>query len=275
MSLVIVALPSEDDLVWQISSEKIPHLTLLYLGESTDLVDTEEIAEFLQHASSAALTRFYLDVDRRGVLGKDKADVLFFSNGSESEEIKRFRHQLLQNNEIQKAYSSVEQFSDWQPHLTLGYPESPAKPNPDNYGLSWVRFDRIALWVDNYEGPEFVLKRPELEVSMGDVVEDILKHYGVKGMRWGVRGGASSVGPSSSDAKTAAKAKRKAQTSGVKSLSNQELRDLNQRLQLEQTYNNLNPTTVGKGQKFVGQHLKSVSGMAISAAAAKYLIKHI
>lgn len=275
--VVIVAIPNEDDLVWKISSEKIPHLTLLYLGENSSDIDINEISSFLDHATSTTLFRFGLDVDRRGTLGSESADVLFFSEGWEAKEIKQFRHNLLQNREIQKAYASTDQFSTWTPHLTLGYPENPANPNPNDYGVSWVRFDRIALWVGNYEGPEFTLKtRTDMaEVSMSDVVNDVLKHYGKKGMRWGVRNAPTTTGPVSSDAKTASKAKAKAQTKGVKALSNQELRDLNQRLQLEQTYSNLNPTTVTKGQRFVGQHLKSVTGMAIGAAASKYLIKHI
>lgn len=145
-------------------------------------------AEFLDHAASTSLNRFGLDVDRRGILGGDQADVLFFSEGWEAKEVKQFRHYLLQNDDIRTAYDSSEQHPDWLPHLTLGYPETPAKPNPTDYGLSWVRFDRIALWVGDSQGPEFVLNKRDLEVSMGtEMVENVLAHYGKKGMKWGVR----------------------------------------------------------------------------------------
>ena len=233
-------------------------------------------AEIIDHAASTSLNRFGLDVDRRGILGGDQADVLFFSEGWEAKEVKQFRHYLLQNDDIRTAYDSSEQHPDWLPHLTLGYPETPAKPNPTDYGISWVQFDRVALWLDNYEGPMFLLKTNELrEVSMSSAVDDVLAHYGKKGMKWGVRNAPTRSSSASRDSRTAMRAKQKAKKGGVQSLSNEELRNLNQRLQLEQKYHDLNPSTTLRGEKFVGTALKQVSGMAISAAAAKYVIKHI
>ena len=188
-SLVVVAIPHEDDKVWKVSSEKVPHLTLLYLGDSSAATNVDSITEFLDHAASTSLDRFGLDVDRRGTLGEDQADVLFFEKGWEAKEVKRFRHFLLQNNDIRRLYDSSEQYPDWQPHLTLGYPATPAKPNPDDHGIGWVRFDRIALWLGDYEGPEFTLRKHNsiTDVSMSDTIDNILAHYGKKGMRWGVR----------------------------------------------------------------------------------------
>jgi hypothetical protein len=139
-----------------------------------------------------------LDVDHRGELGEDKADVLFFSQWS-IDQIKQFRSYLLQNDEISKAYNSVEQFEGWTPHLTLGYPGSPAKKDQRDYpGTSWVSFDRIALWTGDFTGPEFPLKTHnwDMEVSMGNLepsgvgrieTDKILAHHGVKGQKWGVR----------------------------------------------------------------------------------------
>ena len=105
-------------------------------------------------------------------------------------------------------------------------------------------------------------------------VDDVIKHYGVKGMRWGIRkrsGGSSSsdtsspsepksvgkavkveIGPGkrikttggqkqlpSADAINAAVAKQKAKKSGVKSLTNKEMQDLIGRMNLEQSYSKL------------------------------------
>ncbi len=295
-SLVVVAIPEEDDPVWKVSSEKVPHLTLLYLGDSNTVFDVDNMAQFLEHAASTSLTRFNLDVDRRGDLGEDQADVIFFTEGWDGKTIKQFRHYLLQNQAIKTAYDATTQFEDWTPHLTLGYPESPANPLPDDRRLYSVRFDRIALWMGDYEGPEFTLKTNSPEVSMSDTVDDILAHYGVKGMKWGVRKASSVPGNAkvllktkngditirrdqirevSSESAAAQRALSKAKTKGIKALSNDELKILNERLQLEKRFNDLNPTTTNKGKKILQQQLRQVGGMAVGAAASKYLIKRV
>lgn len=281
-SLVVVAIPEEDDPVWKVSSEKVPHLTLLYLGDSNTVFDVDNMAQFLEHAASTSLTRFNLDVDRRGDLGEDQADVIFFTEGWDGKTIKQFRHYLLQNQAIKTAYDATTQFEDWTPHLTLGYPESPANPLPDDRRLYSVRFDRIALWMGDYEGPEFTLKTNSPEVSMSDTVDDILAHYGTKGMKWGVRKADKFFGtktipakPKSSDAKKADQALAKAKSKGTKALSNDELKLLNERLRLEQQFSQMNPNTKSRGKKFIAQELRKVGGMAIAAAASKHLIKRV
>src|SRR5436190_11296317 len=95
-SLVIVAIPDENDRVWKISSEKIPHMTLLFLGDAKDVSNLEQIMLFVEHAASTSLKRFYLPVDRRGKLGEDEADVLFFKKGGyDYKAIHDFRSLLL------------------------------------------------------------------------------------------------------------------------------------------------------------------------------------
>lgn len=98
--------------------------------------------------------------------------------------------------------------------------------------------------------------------------EAALEHYGIKGMKWGVR----KNGPTdvvvkatpgkrvrtkggkfhepSEDAIRAAVAKQKARKSKVDSLSNKELQDLVQRMNLEQQYNRLDPGPHFAGAKF-------------------------
>ena len=72
-----------------------------------------------------------------------------------------------------------------------------------------------------------------------------LEHFGVKGMRWGVRKQPETVSTgvskktTSSDAALANKITAKAQKSGISSLSNAELLALSQRLQLERQYSSL------------------------------------
>lgn len=201
-NLVIVAIPDQDDRVWKISSEKIPHLTLLSLGDADKVPNLDQIMLFVEHAASTSLKRFYLPVDHRGELGDDKADVLFFKKGRyDFAAVRDFRSLLLKDTNIKTAYDSTRQFEapktagqagqPWIPHLTLGYPTSPAKtlPEGDFPNFYDVSFNRIAVWTGDFEGPEFLLKDywdefDETAIPM-DVAMSDLQHYGVKGMKWG------------------------------------------------------------------------------------------
>jgi 2'-5' RNA ligase len=278
-SLVIVALPQKDDRVYKISSEKVPHLTLLFLGEdATKVKNLAQIMDFTNHAASTSLMRFGLEVDRRGELGPDKADVLFFSRSKWSgyETIRDFRSNLLKNDAIKTAYDSAEQFPVWVPHLTLGFPDKPAKPDESDFpGMSYVSFDRIAVWFGDYEGIEFPLKAYDWDTDIAmsstkDVVNDILKHHGVKGMKWGVRRRTTGVQavsvtdkgkrlktkggqghPAHSDAVRVRTIGQVGKKSGLKALSNEELQAFNQRLNLEQQAKRLSYNDKSPPKKFV------------------------
>lgn len=208
-NLVIVAIPDENDRVWKVSSEQVPHLTIMYLGDAEQVAKLDQIVQFVEHAANTTLGRFYLPVDRRGELGEDPtlgpADVLFFKrNRFDFQAVRDFRIQLLKNDAIRTAYDSAQQFDGpWIPHLTLGYKNRPAKEmnGSDDYPFYDVSFNKIAVWPDNYDGPSFDLKDfwDEYEtletmptesdaIAMGDQAEAyMLEHYGTKGMKWGVR----------------------------------------------------------------------------------------
>lgn len=177
----IVAIPKKDDYVWQISSEKVPHLTILNLGDQSANPNISKIVQYVQHAVNTSLSRFGLDVDRRDTLGLDEADVLFFKTKREKQ-VEQFRSYLLQDDNIKKAFDSVSQFPEWTPHLTLGFPESPAKPDKRDYpGTQWVSFDKISVWTGDFDGPEFDLKdRWEMteDVSMSALIDGILAKHG-------------------------------------------------------------------------------------------------
>lgn len=269
---VIVAIPARDDYVWEVSSEKVPHLTLLYLGEG-EIGNTDEIIKYLEHAVKTVLNDFYLTVDRRGELGDKSADVLFFK-GYGIPRLREFRSHLLTNGHIYEAYNSVEQFPEWIPHLTLGYPETPANPvDPLSGGIIGVRFDRIAFWNGDSEGPEFQLEeKPWGEVAMMEQSASVLSHYGVKGMKWGVvrdklRGSSS---PGSEDHIVAKEAHRKLKKHGVQSLSNAELQSLINRMDLEQRYSRVVSDSSGgekakkEARKFIAGVLKDVGRQQIT-----------
>lgn len=276
-NLVIVAIPSEDDYVWKLSSEKVPHMTILFLGES-EQANVPQIADFLEHAVSTSVERFGMEVDHRGTLGPDQADVLFFSTDY-NDWIVDFRSQLLKDTEILKAYSSVPQYEEYTPHLTMGYPDTPAKEDTREYpGIHWVNFDKIALWFGDYQGLEFPLKQPSYgDVAgwsaireSGETAVDNILHFGVKGMHWGVRKERAPVSRSVDSAK-AAKAKKKLKEKGVHSLSNEEIRNLTQRIELEKRMKDVSPGSgksalnkINKGHNAV----KSVLAIGTTLSAA-------
>jgi hypothetical protein len=94
-------------------------------------------------------------------------------------------------------------------------------------------------------------------------VEDALKHHGVKGMRWGVRRKRTP----SADASTIAVLKKKK----VFELSDAELKKINNRLNLEKQYRQLNPTAkdkVRKSVKSVGTILNNKKVKEVLSTAA-------
>jgi len=291
MLWAIVAIPKPDDYVWNLSSQKIPHLTLMVLSESGD---AERIFTYLQHAVETSLPRFGMDVSHRGLLGENDADVLFFGQHPRKKLIE-FRSFLLANDDIYKAWHEVSQFPLWIPHLTLGFPDDPAKPDTRDYpGTSWVNFDRLALWTGDFEGPEILLPNEDAlgdeNMSMTVSEEDALLHFGVKGMKWGTRkdskgssrkpSGRVEVSPDHSKSESLRKNKRK-------TLTNDELALIIKRRNLEQQFSNLNPSKVKQGQNVVKAivatvgTVSSVIALAGSPAgkaaitAAKTVIKNI
>jgi hypothetical protein len=255
-NLAIVAIPREDEVVWKISSEKVPHLTLLTLGDNVNDPAIPSMASFLEHVAKTSLTRFGLDVDRRGELGDNKADVLFF-NKRTSDFLLPIRSFLLGNRDIFRNFTSTPQFPEWTPHLTLGFPETPAKPdNRDWPGISWVNFDRVALWTGDFEGPTFLLKdQLDEEVRMSDAPTfgEVLEHFGIKGMKWGVRRTRAQIDAGASeDHKNAKAAREKARKGGgTKALTNQELQALITRANLETQYSKIAPSKFDKGKRVV------------------------
>jgi hypothetical protein len=253
-SYAIVAIASEEDYVWRLSSDKKPHLTLLYLGNKLD--NLSRVEEYIAHTVDTSLCKFGMNVVRRGKLGPDDTDVLFFGDYGRKY-LEEFRAYLLANTDILQAYNTAQQFPEWIPHLTMGIPDNPAKKDLRDYpGTSWVNFDRIALWTGDSEGVEFPLKENERLMMSTARGEAFLQHHGIKGMKWGIRRASNnSMDGHSEDAKRVAESKQKLKTAKTTHvLSTNELRDLVNRMNLEQQYAALaskEPTKIGKGQKYL------------------------
>jgi hypothetical protein len=111
-----------------------------------------------------------------------------------------------------------------------------------------------------------------------------LQHFGVKGMKWGVRKSRSSSSspkePPSEDFRKAAQIRTKMETSGKKSLSNKELKDLTERLQLERKLgtvytNNTRQAKMKRGAKTVGKLMFKYGAAPVGMAAGMYISNQI
>jgi hypothetical protein len=132
-----------------------------------------------------------------------------------------------------------------------------------------------------------------------EIVEDILKHFGVKGMRWGIRRKAT-VGPQEvivSDVRKKLKTSGGAghpahpeairvrtlgqigKKSGLKALSDQDLQDYTRRLQLEAGVKRLNYTNAPLAKRFVltllGQTGKNTAQNAANEVASQQVKKRL
>jgi hypothetical protein len=136
-------------------------------------------------------------------------------------------------------------------------------------------------------------------MDTAEVVKDLLTHHGVKGMRWGVRRKAT-VGPreviisdkrkkiktkggeghpASADAVRARTSGQIAKKSGYKALSDQQLREYTNRLNLEANAKRLDYAEKPAAKKFVAQLLgqtgKNAATQAANEVASQQVKKHV
>jgi hypothetical protein len=131
---------------------------------------------------------------------------------------------------------------------------------------------------------------------MSDIVETVLAHHGVKGMRWGIRKDRSkgvtisekrkklktSGGhdlPAHSDAIRSRTIGQKGKASGLKALSDEELQAYTRRLQLETSFKRAQYADKNPAAKFVatllGQTGKTQAGIVANEVAGQQVKKHI
>jgi len=106
-------------------------------------------------------------------------------------------------------------------------------------------------------------------------LDDVLSHYGIKGMKWGVRrANPSGAKPAaSSDHETATAAKAKVKAGGLKSLSNEELKTYLERMDLEKRYKKGNPGPKEEATKFIKDMLLQIGKEEAKKYAGKQIAK--
>jgi len=91
--------------------------------------------------------------------------------------------------------------------------------------------------------------------------ENFLAHYGVLGMKWGVRKDRS--GSYSSDYARKRRLQQRVKKSGIQNLSNKELKELNYRRELEKNYKKQYPNKIQAGYNYITGAL-AVAGTAVA-----------
>jgi len=162
---LIVMLPEEISGIHEISSEDDAHITTVWFGSGDESVaDIDAISAALERIAPT-LQPVEAGVKERGTLGDDEADVLFL----DSEPLIPLRDMLIEEQVIADAMNAVEQFPNWTPHVTLGYPEEPAA---DGEVPTVVRFDRLALWVGDDHSNIYPMGAEMADDGTTEVVQD-------------------------------------------------------------------------------------------------------
>lgn len=139
----VFLIPEAGDPVVEASSEPA-HLTTVWLGDIGDLSEDEiaAIEDEVKAYSDTLGGPVVAPVTERGELGDQGADVVFLEP---TEALVALRDGLLEASPtISEVMGRVEQFPEWTPHVTLGYPETPAAGEYDGDKIS---FDKVGLWV--------------------------------------------------------------------------------------------------------------------------------
>lgn len=158
---------------------------------------------------------------------------------------------------------------------------SPLKAPPEQKAKAAAALRRYYSQLDE-KPPESLMEHTDL------LIDNILEHVGVKGMKWGIRKSESSVSvsdkrkklktsggfgrPAHPDAIRARTLGQVGKKSGLKALSNKDLQDYAHRLQLEQNVKRLNYNEMSRGKKFVatltGKSANRLGDQTVNAGAA-------
>ena len=116
------------------------------------------------------------------------------------------------------------------------------------------------------------MKKERLIQLMNDKTEDFLTHYGILGMKWGVRKG---KGSSSSKSSNTNKSAEKQKNKRLEDMSDDELRAAISRIQMEKQYKSLTAKETSAGKKFASEVLSSAGKQVATAYTAKLMTQKL
>lgn len=162
----VMLIPAESDPIVAASSEPA-HVTLVWMGDK-GLDDFEWVEEAVRVYAESLDGPLVVPVSERGTLGDDSADVAFLEP---TDSLLALRDGMLAHEPIKLEYDEAEQFPEWTPHVTLGYPETPALAEYDG---TEVTFDRIGLWVgdEHWDYPMGGTVTAAATFDMAEVIAD-------------------------------------------------------------------------------------------------------
>jgi len=102
-------------------------------------------------------------------------------------------------------------------------------------------------------------------------MSNMLVHYGILGMKWGIRRTQKNKGLN----KTSREDKQKSKPNDVKKMSDEELRKIVNRLQLERQYSQLSEGNVSKGKEYVQKIIKAGTTVAAVTTTALTLYNNV
>lgn len=298
---VIVALPRAMDPIRLVGNED-KHATLLFFGETNTLPSE---ARFVLEDTAKRICKifgsFSESIENVTRLGSDDPPALVALTSGR--QLGVIRKSMLINPKVVEYLTNTNQFPSYTPHVTLDYPDyaGEAELRDLMQSLYRIQFDRLALWWGN-EQIEFSLDSfdgESTDVKMSDgagIIQRILEHSGVKGMRWGVRRTPAQLaaGKASSDKsireklglrpKAAKPASSGSSSSGTSHhIPDHELQALVNRMRLEQEFRKLSSEAAPhkkadgfikslikeNGKRQVQRVAKSALDLAIEQALAK------
>lgn len=105
------------------------------------------------------------------------------------------------------------------------------------------------------------------------VVEDFLAHFGIKGMKWGVR--KKKPHPVSADARQKQNIKDKVKQTKIASVSNTDLQAAIRRMQLEQDFKRLKVNEQSAVTRWLSSTLVEIGKREVQAQAGKQIGKFV
>jgi hypothetical protein len=119
------------------------------------------------------------------------------------------------------------------------------------------------------------MDRPGPRPHRGASLDEVLAHFGVRGMRWGVKRKSSTRGPSSPESKQLTVTKTVVRKSGVKAVSNKDLQDAITRMSLEKQFKSLSPTAKQQVGQFIAKTLLGIGKQEASKLASDVAAKQV